>query len=86
MTSKKQLLEVHIPEKYRKVPNILIYGISEKHNVESNHQYNMISICFKVEKLLNEELLKVAFPEMWSQDTNSNYFPPTFEFSNSFFS
>ena len=30
-------------------------------------------------------LLKAAFPEIWSQDMNSSYFPPTFEFSNSFF-
>ena len=27
-------------------------------------------------------ILKASFPEICSQDTNSSYFPPTFEFSN----
>ena len=34
---------------------------------------------------LSRYVLKAAFPEIWSQDMNSSYFPPTFEFSNAFF-
>ena len=33
-------------------------------------------------KKKNTYILKAAFSEIWGQNMNSNYFPPTFEFWN----